>query len=220
MFSNFRTTSRSFKLKCSINCAPFLASSSSTRFTPQSSPLKAPALSDPLKCHNIPLPSPPAAPLSVFRRTFICPEQRYDPLKHNNIPSASMALAGGRGAAGRLLAALRLLLLGALCLELGVPVTRVRCCSCGACAVKTKACCCGARLRCRGLHVLLGCGLGGFASLDLGSLLRALALQAVGGDQSLDLGALRARVRERGGGEGGGGGLPWRGSSCPWQCDR
>ena len=40
------------------------------------------------------------------------------------------------------------------------------------------------------LCVLLGCCLGGLASLDLGRVLRTLALQAVGGNQSLNLGAL------------------------------
>ena len=69
------------------------------------------------------------------------------------------------------------------------------------------------------LGVFLGRCFSGFASLDLRSLLGALALQTVGGDQSLDLGALRTHVRRGDEGEGREGkGVPWRGSSCPWQC--
>ena len=74
-----------------------------------------------------------------------------------------MTLDSRRHATGRLLAALKLALLGALRLE---------------------------------LCVLLGRCLGGLASLHLGRLLGALALQAVGGDQSLDLGALSTRIRK------------------------
>jgi hypothetical protein len=40
------------------------------------------------------------------------------------------------------------------------------------------------------LGVLLGCCLGGLASLDLGGMLGTLALQAVSSDKSLNLGAL------------------------------
>jgi hypothetical protein len=74
-----------------------------------------------------------------------------------------MTLDSRRHATGRLLAAMKLALLGALRLE---------------------------------LCVLLGSCLGGLASLHLGRLLGALALQAVGGDQSLDLGALSTRIRK------------------------
>ena len=48
------------------------------------------------------------------------------------------------------------------------------------------------------LGVLLRRRFSGFASLDLGRFLGALALQAVGSDQTLDLGSLMASVRNAG----------------------